>query len=132
MDAAATIVHKILNMIDKDVNVDTICLSDTCGTLTCDDFEYIVDTIYHFGIPYNKMSLHLHVNPNREKEVEQIFFRALERNITNFDASFLETGGCSMTISSENLRPNLSYEQYYKFLLYYLEIKSSLRPPSTY
>jgi hypothetical protein len=31
------------------MNVDTICLSDTCGTLNDEDFEYIFDTCHYFN-----------------------------------------------------------------------------------
>lgn len=99
---------------------DTICFSDTCGTLEPKDFEYIVDTCNRFGLPYSKMSMHLHVKQSREKEVEQIIHKALDRKITNFDVSLLSTGGCSVTMNRESICPNLSYDLYYKSLVNYI------------
>ena len=113
------IVNKLL-MINK-MNVDNICLSDTCGTLEVEDFEYIVDTCKFFGLPSNKLSLHLHVKNGREDIVEKIIHKALERRILDFDVSLLETGGCSVTMNKNQIAPNLSYELYYKSLVNYIE-----------
>jgi hypothetical protein len=113
------IVNKLL-MINK-MNVDNICLSDTCGTLDVDDFEYIVDTCNFFGLPSSKLSLHFHVKNGREDIVEKIIHKALDRRIINFDVSLLETGGCSVTMNKNQISPNLSYELYYKFLVNYIE-----------
>jgi len=115
------IVNKLL-MINK-MNVDNICLSDTCGTLDVNDFEYIVDTCKFFGLPSNKLSLHLHVKNGREDIVEKIIHKALDRRIIDFDVSLLETGGCSVTMNKNQIAPNLSYELYYKSLVNYIEEK---------
>jgi hydroxymethylglutaryl-CoA lyase len=104
----------------NNLQFDSICLSDTCGTLEPIDFVYIVDKCNSLGIPYYKFSLHLHVGNNRENIVEEIIHKALERGIINFDTSYLDTGGCSVTIKKENLKPNLSYELYYKSLVNYI------------
>jgi len=113
------IVNKLL-MINK-MNVDNICLSDTCGTLDVDDFEYIIDACNFFGLPYNKLSLHLHVKKGREDIVEKIIHKALDRRILDFDVSLLETGGCSVTMNKTQIAPNLSYDLYYKSLVNYIE-----------
>ena len=102
------------------MNVDSICLSDTCGTLNEEDFEYIIDTCVYFGLPLSKFSLHLHVNKSRESEVEKIIHKALDRKIINFDVSLLDTGGCSVTMNKDRISPNLSYELYYKSLCNYI------------
>ena len=115
------IVNKLLT-INK-MNVDNICLSDTCGTLDLEDFEYIVDTCKSFGLPYNKLSLHLHVKNGREDIVEKIIHKALDRRIIDFDVSLLETGGCSVTMNKNQIAPNLSYDLYYKSLVNYIEKK---------
>lgn len=112
------IVHRLLKL--SKMKVDNICLSDTCGTLTLEDFEYIIDTCLYFGLEPSKVSLHLHVNSEREKDVERIFFKALDYKILQFDVSNLKTGGCSVTMNKEQLSPNLSYELYYKFLCNYI------------
>lgn len=113
------IINRLLKL--NNMNVDNICLSDTCGTLNDEDFEYIVDTCKYFGMSLNKFSLHLHVRKGREDIVEKIIHKALDRDIINFDVSLLETGGCSVTIDKKNLAPNLSYDLYYKSLFNYIE-----------
>jgi len=102
------------------MSVDSICLSDTCGTLNEADFEYIVDKCACSGLQLSKFSLHLHVNKNRESEVEKIIHKALDRKIINFDVSLLDSGGCSVTMNREKISPNLSYDLYYKSLCNYI------------
>ena len=112
------IVNEILDY--NKMRVDTICLSDTCGTLEVKDFKYIVDTCNYFGIPFSKMSLHLHVKNNRIHIVKQIIREALDRRIINFDVSLLESGGCSVTMDEKQLANNLSYDLYYETLIEYI------------
>ena len=76
-----------------------------------------------FGLPSNKLSLHLHVKNGREDIVEKIIHKALDRRIIDFDVSLLETGGCSVTMNKNQIAPNLSYELYYKSLVNYIEEK---------
>lgn len=118
------IVNRILNL--NKMNVDNICLSDTCGSLNEEDFEYIVDTCAYFGLPLSKFSLHLHVKREREAEIQRIIHKALDRKIIKFDVSYLDTGGCSVTINKKNLAPNLSYDLYYKTLCNYILKKTDL------
>jgi hydroxymethylglutaryl-CoA lyase len=100
---------------------DKICLADTCGTLTNDDFIKIMDALINdVKININNISLHLHIKPDRENEVEQIVHNAIDYGIKEFDVSNLNTGGCSITMDNNKLTPNMSYEQYYKFLKSYL------------
>lgn len=107
------------------IKVDKICLSDTCGTLTKNDFIDIIENTKKVGIDTKLFSLHLHIKPEREKEAEEIFHTALDYGIEEFDVSHLNTGGCSITINKDKLFPNMSYEQYYKFLTNYLLIKNN-------
>jgi len=118
------IVNRILNL--NKMNVDNICLSDTCGSLNEEDFEYIVDTCAYFGLPLSKFSLHLHVKREREAEIQRIIHKALDRKIIKFDVSYLDTGGCSVTMNKKNLAPNLSYDLYYKTLCNYILKKTDL------
>jgi isopropylmalate/homocitrate/citramalate synthase len=113
------IVNRILKL--NKMNVDNICLSDTCGTLDVEDFEYIIESCNFFGLPSNKLSLHLHVKNGREDIVEKIIHKALDKRIIDFDVSLLETGGCSVTMNKNQIAPNLSYELYYKSLVNYIE-----------
>lgn len=102
------------------LNISNICLSDTCGTLTHSNFIDIVENMKKIGLNMDTFSLHLHVMPHREKEIEQIFHTALDNGINKFDVSLLNTGGCSVTMDGSKLLPNMSYDQYYKFLINYL------------
>ena len=117
----------IINRLIKlnNMKVNNICLSDTCGTLSIDDFEYIVNSCNYYDlIPTNKFSLHLHVKKGREDEVEKIIHKALDYKIINFDVSTLDSGGCSVTMNKDMIAPNLSYELYYKSLCNYIMQKS--------
>jgi hypothetical protein len=118
------IVNRILKL--SKMNIDNICLSDTCGSLTLEDFEYIVETCIFFGLQPSRLSLHLHVQKEKEKEVEQIIHKALDLKIINFDVSDLKTGGCSVTMPNSMITPNLSYELYYKFLITYIVKKCDI------
>lgn len=113
------VIDRIIKLYNS-LKPDTICLSDTCGTLNTTDFEYIVDNCNSLGLPFSKMSLHLHVKINRENEVENIIHKALDRKMINFDVSILESGGCSITIQKKDLAPNVSYDLYYKSLVNYI------------
>ena len=113
-----TIVNRLVYI--NNFKVDTICLSDTCGTLEFHDFKYIIDKCIENGIDTNKLSLHLHVKKTREYIVETIIHYALDNGIIEFDVSLLESGGCSVTMPKDSLCPNLSYDLYYKSLTNYL------------
>jgi len=105
--------------------VDSICLSDTCGTLQVEEFENIINSCILFELIHpSKISLHLHVKDGRADEVEKIIHKALEYKIINFDVSSLNTGGCSVTMNRQRLLPNLSYDLYYKSLCNYILSKA--------
>lgn len=118
------IVNRILKL--SKMNIDNICLSDTCGTITLDEFEYIIESCLFFGLSPCKLSLHLHVKPERVNETQKIIHRALDFKITNFDVSYLNTGGCSVTMDKTTLKPNLSYDLYYESLVRYIENKCDI------
>jgi hypothetical protein len=103
------IVNRILKL--SKLKINTICLSDTCGTLNVEDFEYIVDTCIYFGLHPSKFSLHLHVKKGREKEVEKTIHMALNKNIIDFDVSLLEGEDCSLTMNKNMIRFHPSSEQ---------------------
>jgi isopropylmalate/homocitrate/citramalate synthase len=104
-------------------NVNKLCLSDTCGTLNPDDLINILRNCKKLGINIAKFSLHLHVKPERESIVQELIFIALDNGINDFDVSELSTGGCSVTMNSTKLAPNMNYEQYYKFLTNYILLR---------
>ncbi len=90
---------------------DELCLSDTCGTLTYDDFVTIVE---NSQIPTSKFSLHLHISPTNMTNVENILCYCFSHGICKFDVSLLETGGCSVTMTDGQALPNLSYDTFYE------------------
>jgi hypothetical protein len=99
----------------NNLQIDTICLSDTCGTITLEDFNYIIEKCLQNNVPMSKIAMHLHVNPEKVNVVEKIIHSALSNNITQFDVSTLDLGGCPMTLTRSKMYPNLSYELFYKF-----------------
>ena len=96
-----------------------LCLSDTMGTLKYDDFEYIVDTVIHFGIPISKLSLHLHMSDSNFDDIKQILYYCFDKGIHKFDVSHLSDGGCSVTMGKTPL-PNLTYPIFYEILEKYI------------
>jgi len=100
---------------------DELCISDTCGTLSFDDYEYLVDTLIHFGVPPSKLSLHLHVSETNQEEIRKILWHSFHKQIRKFDVSMVETGGCSVTMRPDQRLPNLSYDLFYHYLERYIE-----------
>jgi hypothetical protein len=105
------VINRLLEL--NKMNIDNICLIDTCGTLNVNDFEYIVDNCNHNGLLFNKLSLQLNLKKNRKKEIEKIIHKALDRKIINFDVSL------SLQNEQKNIQ-SLSYELYYKSLVNYI------------
>jgi hypothetical protein len=114
------IVHELLDY-HKKFAFDEFCLSDTCGTITYDDFEYIVDSITYFGLQSSKISVHLHVSPKNTDNIKQILKYCFRNKINRFDVSVLNTGGCSVTMRKEDLCPNMTYEMVYDIFVKYIE-----------
>lgn len=108
-----------LNKLQKMIQPNILCLSDTCGSLTSEKLEQIITHIKP-NMNMNNISLHLHVRPHNELGVENVIHTALKNGINNFDTSFISTGGCSVTIEEDKLAPNLSYDLYYKSLCNYI------------
>jgi len=116
----------VLNEIlyyEKYNKINELCLSDTCGTLKYEDFKYIIDMCIFYGLPTNKLSLHLHYSDDCIDNTKKIVFYALEKNINKFDVSAINGGGCTLTIGENNCHNNLTYELFYKFLVDYIETK---------
>jgi hypothetical protein len=102
---------------------DELCLSDTCGTLTFDDYEYLLDALLFFGIPVSKISLHLHANKQNIDNLRRILWYSFDKKVNKFDVSMLETGGCSVTMKQDQILPNLSYDLFYEILDRYIQCK---------
>ena len=99
---------------------DEICLSDTCGNLSFDNFFFIVENATYLGIPTSKISLHLHISNENMENIKKILKYCFENEINKFDISTLATGGCSITIENKKLFPNLSYGVFYSILYEYV------------
>jgi hydroxymethylglutaryl-CoA lyase len=113
------IIEKLIHL-NNNLKPNKLCLSDTCGTLNPSDFHKIINGLRNNDIDISKISLHLHVQPEREKITENIFHIALDNGINEFDVSALNSGGCSITMDKNKIAPNMSYEHYYKFMTSYL------------
>jgi hypothetical protein len=48
---------------------DEICLCDTCGNLTYENFKYLVQSMIVFGVPKSKIGFQLRMNKDTEKIV---------------------------------------------------------------
>jgi hypothetical protein len=122
-----TNVYNIIKPTLFDVSLrDIICLSYTCANLSYDDFSYIITKANKGGVSYEKISLHLHVDSTNKdfySNLQKIFNDSMDKGITKFDVSFLESGGCVMTLENSDTKPNLSYELYYRLLVDYIMSK---------
>ena len=118
------IIHEIMTYHKMFPGFQEYCLSDTCGSLKVEDYKYILDSCIFFGLPPSKISLHLHINKDNLEEITQIIYHSLDNSVIRFDVSILETGGCSVTMPTSNLLPNLSYEILNSVRSKYLKIKS--------
>ena len=96
----ADIVNDYLNY-----NIQKICISDTCGSLTYDFFSQLLILI-NKPLMF-KLSLHLH-NPDN-KDIESIIKHSLENNINTFDVSYLHIGGCPLLLNNIENTKNLTY-----------------------
>ena len=101
--------------------MDELCLSDTCGTMSFDDYEYLLDALLHFGVPASKLSLHLHVPDANIENLRRILWYSFDKNVNKFDVSMVETGGCSVTLNADKRLPNLSYDLFYRVLDRYIQ-----------
>ena len=118
--------HSIINEICYyycNFEFDEICISDTMGELTYENFVYILDNCIKLGIPRTLFSIHLHVSKQNIHNTECILFYCFENSINKFDVSLLDTGGCSVTMSSHELKSNLTYDLFFQILLKYLSSK---------
>jgi hypothetical protein len=106
-------------------NIDTICLSDQNLMINEEDFEYIISTSQYYGIPYSQMALDLYMNQTihdkdkNEKIIERIVHKALDYGIKEFNVSLKETN-VSLRNKQKNVFTNITYEQFYKFLVNYI------------
>jgi hydroxymethylglutaryl-CoA lyase len=115
IDISSEIFYYFFNFSD----INQLCLSDTCGTLTLDSFKEIIHEL-RGNIPVENISLHLHKHKHND-DIPLIIEHAKQVGIYKFDVSASKNmGGCAMTIDSKKgLPPNIHYsdvEQHYKIL----------------
>jgi isopropylmalate/homocitrate/citramalate synthase len=107
----------------QNFDIDIYCLCDTCGTLNYFDYKYIIDNLINKKFPIEKISLHLHVDLEKNIfNIENIIFYSLDNNIKQYDISLLEFGGCSLTIKINNLHQNLSYQLFFDIIQKYINL----------
>lgn len=90
-------------------DVQNVCIADTCGTLTYNDFSQLLQLV-NKNLMF-KLSLHLH-NHNNNIHIESIIQHSLQNNIYTFDVSYFPIGGCPLLMNSHT--ENLTYELFYK------------------
>ena len=96
-------------------NINEICLSDTCGTLTFTDFKIIIDkmSMLYDSRTMDKLSLHLHKNKDFN-QTDNIINYACLNGIYDLDVSCLDSGGCSVSIDKDRMNNNLHYDDFEK------------------
>ena len=117
---------KELLYYNTNYNFDEICLSDTCGNLSFENFICIVENATYLGVPISKLSLHLHISNENMENMKKILKYCFENEINKFDISTLTTGGSSITIENKKLLPNLSYGVFYSILYEYIYEKINI------
>ena len=110
----------IENLLFYESYCDELCISDTTGNLSYKYFKIIIDNCITYGINIDKISLHLHINDENYRDVENIIRYSLNKNIRRFDLSALSDGGCSVTMGKEKIKNNLTYDTFYEILIRYL------------
>ena len=102
------IINEILHYYHTYDEISEICLSDTCGTMEFNNFKFIIEKLLKRNVDFNKISLHLH-NQENKQNVKDIIIYGMKSGIYRFDVSDMpEIGGCSVTM--ENPSGNLSYD----------------------
>lgn len=121
--SGAVDINRIINLIlyysSPLFDYNIIMLSDTCGSLTFEIFKQIIDGISKNSlISFDKLGLHLHVH--NENEVQKIIHYAIKCKIVIFDVSLMEFGGCTTGLHEKDRHANLSYDQFFKYIINYV------------
>ena len=102
------IINEILHYYYAYDEISELCLSDTCGTMEFNNFKTIIDELLKRNVDFNKISLHLHSQENKQN-VKDIIIYGMKSGIYRFDVSDMpEIGGCTVTL--DNPSGNLSYD----------------------
>jgi hypothetical protein len=65
--------------------IDEITLCDTCGTLSFDDYVYLIEAMYLFGIPKSKIGIQLRYTHKNKENTKDIVQYACEYGFLNMD-----------------------------------------------
>jgi len=84
------ILHELC-MYHHQYSFDELCLSDTCGTLTFENYKYLVEAMCVFGVPKSKIGVQLQMK--NMKETEEIVRYSLKTGILRFDISIADETG---------------------------------------
>jgi hypothetical protein len=81
-------VYVVREILDYHRNDFTeICLCDTTGSLSWDDFEYIVQYCIFFGIHPSKLAFQFQISPDNRDRIQKMIKYALQKGIHKFDVS---------------------------------------------
>lgn len=120
------ILEELIYYIYNFDNINEICLSDTCGTLTWYELNNILYELKGF-VHFSKLSLHLH-NSKSNDELKEIISKSKILGIKKFDVCAIQNmGGCSVTIDKK-LPSNIHYkdiDEEYDFFKKYIELTYS-------
>jgi len=111
------IINELYEYLNID-NIDEVCITDTCGTISFSNFKHIIDYLsIDMKSNLSKVSLHLHCNDNLNYyTINNIIKYAIQNKIYKFDISCLDEGGYSVTMNNNYLNNNLRYERFYESL----------------
>lgn len=114
------IITEIMYYYDTYEKINEICLSDTHGSLLFRDFKYIIDELTIRNVDFERFSLHLHNQYDRQ-QIKHILTYAMKIGISKFDVSDVShIGDCITTVDKQptDKQPtgNLDYEQIYECL----------------
>lgn len=80
------IIHQVVDNYQK-YDLEEICLSDTCGSLTFKNYKYLIDSLLQYSFLRTKIGLNLRINNKNQYEMEEIIRYSIKNNICRFDVS---------------------------------------------
>lgn len=95
---------------NNNYKIDELCLSDTIGNLSYEEFKHIISSIIKYGVNVDKISLHLHISDEEILKTEKILQYCFFSKIKKFDVSIIDTGGCVITMNLKCMKKNLTYD----------------------
>lgn len=89
--------YKILNSMHY--NIDEIVISDTIGSISINKLEKVLNMLNNMNVDKNKCALHIHC---ADEIIPNIIDTALQNDITKFDVSLSNLGGCPYAAKENN------------------------------